>query len=139
MAGASNQLDGDLKAVNAGTIHIGAPAASTLLRTAPAAQTQTSVDGSISADATSKIIFNNASVEVSKGNSVSIEGELTSTNGQLVLNDVEEGTVQIATLTQGSTLDAVASVASTTSLAATSMPSATPSPSRTVQKARPLS
>ena len=109
VAGASNQLDGDLKAVNAGTIHIGAPAASTLLRAAPAAQTQTSVDGSISADATSKIIFNNASVEVSKGNSVSIEGELTSTNGQLVLNDVEEGTVQIATLTEGSTLDAVAS------------------------------
>ena len=109
VAGTTNNFDGDLKAVNGGTVHIGAPIASALLKAAPAAQTQTYVDGSITADATSKIIFNNASIEVAKGNTVDIAGELTSKNGQLVLNEAKEGSVKVGTLAEGSTLQAVAS------------------------------
>lgn len=109
VAGTTNNFNGDLKAVNGGTVHIGAPIASALLKAAPAAQTQTYVDGSITADAKSKIIFNNASVEVAKGNKVDIAGELTSKNGQLVLNEAKEGSVKVGTLAEGSTLQAVAS------------------------------
>ncbi len=109
VAGASNTFNGDLLAVNGGTILIGTPApAARVLRTASGAQTQTYVDGSIAADKTSKIIFNNASVEVAKGNTVDIVGELTSTNSQLILNDATAGSVKVGTLTAGSTLQAVA-------------------------------
>ena len=109
VAGAINKFEGDLKAVNGGTVRIGAPLTAALLKAAPVSQTQTYVDGSIVADTTSKIIFNNATVEIAEGNTVDVQGELTSTNGQLVLNEAGEGTVKIATLTEGSTLDAVAS------------------------------
>ena len=109
VAGNTNKFEGDLRAVNGGTIHIGAPIAARLLRVTPAIQTQTYVDGSIAADATSKIIFNNASIEVAKGSTVTIEGELTSTHGQLVLSEAKEGSVKVASLAEGSTLQAVAS------------------------------
>lgn len=105
--GANNTLNGNVSAVEGGVITFG-KAVATFAAT-DSVETNTVINGNVASDGASKIIFNNAAVEIAEGNTVDVKGELTSTNGQLVLNDVGEGTVQIATLTEGSTLDAVAS------------------------------
>ena len=50
-----------------------------------------------------------ASVELAEGSTMKVEGALASTDGVIVLNDAAAGTLSVASLTDGSTLDAVAS------------------------------
>ena len=50
-----------------------------------------------------------ASVELDEGSTMTINGSLQSTEGQIILNDATAGTVSIASLTDGSSLEAVAS------------------------------
>ena len=50
-----------------------------------------------------------ASVELAEGSTMTVEGALSSNGGQIILNDAAADTVSIASLTDGSSLDAVAS------------------------------
>ena len=65
--------------------------------------------GNVSVDQQSSIMLQKASVELAEGSTMTVEGALSSNGGQIILNDAAADTVSIASLTDGSSLDAVAS------------------------------
>ena len=69
----------------------------------------TSITGEVLVDADSVMSLEMASVELDEGSTMTINGSLQSTEGQIILNDATAGTVSIASLTDGSSLEAVAS------------------------------
>lgn len=69
----------------------------------------TSITGEVSVDAGSVMSLKMASVELTEGSTMTVNGSLESTEGQIILNDAAEGTLSIASLTDGSSLEAVAS------------------------------
>ena len=69
---------------------------------------QSKFEGKLTTDKTSSIGLQKAALELENGSLIDIQGELTSSDGQLLLNEAKEGIVHIANLTQGSSLQAVA-------------------------------
>ena len=95
LKGQHNELTGDVVAMNQGKMNL--------------ENGITNVKGEISIDDTSSMSLNKASVELAEGSTMTIDGSLQSTEGQIILNDAAAGTLSIASLTDGSSLEAVAS------------------------------
>ncbi|MBS5492988.1 MAG: autotransporter outer membrane beta-barrel domain-containing protein, partial [Sutterella wadsworthensis] len=98
--GTNNTLNGDVAVVEGGVIKFASE---------KAVETSTLINGNVTSDSSSKIVLNKASLELAKGNTVAMEGKLESTDGRLVLNEAKQGVVKVDTLTEGSSLQAVAS------------------------------
>lgn len=69
----------------------------------------TTLNGNAKFDESSLMALDSASVDLAEGNTIAVAGELTSNNGQIILNEAAEGIVSIGSLTDGSSLEAVAS------------------------------
>jgi len=95
LAGKQNQIVGDVRAKEQGALGF--------------VSGNTSVAGAVAVDAASTVTLDKASVELAEGSTMKVEGALASTDGVIVLNDAAAGTLSVASLTDGSTLDAVAS------------------------------
>lgn len=94
IGGAENYFTGDVVASNQGSVNLESG--------------HTVVDGNISTDETSSISLQTAALELAQGSTMSVNGSLTSTNGQIVLNDATENTVSIKTLSADSSLQVIA-------------------------------
>ncbi len=69
----------------------------------------TEITGDIKVDNASTITLDNSSVELIEGSTFNVQGALTSKKGQIVLNDAKANTVSVASLSDGSSLEVVAS------------------------------
>lgn len=95
LEGKQNAISGDVLVENHGVMNF--------------ASGMTTITGKISVDADSVINLKKASVELTEGTTMTVDGSLSSTESQIVLNDAAQGTLSIANLTNGSSLEAVAS------------------------------
>ena len=95
LVGKQNRIFGDVVASHHGAMNFGSG--------------NTSITGEVLVDADSVMSLEMASVELDEGSTMTINGSLQSTEGQIILNDATAGTVSIASLTDGSSLEAVAS------------------------------
>lgn len=68
----------------------------------------TEITGDIKVDSASTITLDNSSVELIEGSTFDVKGALTSKKGQIVLNDAKAHTVSVANLSDGSSLEVVA-------------------------------
>lgn len=93
--GKHNEMVGDIKVSSASEISF--------------ANGLTEIDGKVLVDSSSVANLNDAIWNLSKDSTIAIEGALSSTNGEIVLNQFESGAVRIANLTQGSNLTVAAS------------------------------
>ena len=98
VSGKTVALSGDVAVQNAGSLTFGSDEGSSV-----------NVTGKVSVDQQSSLTLNKASVELAEGSTMTIDGSLESTEGQIILNDAAEGTLSIASLMDGSSLEAVAS------------------------------
>ena len=98
VSGQNVALSGDVAVQNAGSLTFGSDAGSAV-----------NLTGNVSVDQQSSIMLQKASVELAEGSTMTVEGALSSNGGQIILNDAAADTVSIASLTDGSSLDAVAS------------------------------
>lgn len=78
--GAQNNLIGDVDISNSGTIALGDAS-------------KTTVDGNITADASSTLSLGNGELELAEGNTATIDGTLSSENGTVVINEVSQGEI----------------------------------------------
>lgn len=92
--GAQNHFTGNVIASNQGSLNLESG--------------HTVVDGNICIDETSNISLQTAALELTQGSTLSVNGSLTSTNGQIVLNDAAENTVSINMLNADSSLQVIA-------------------------------
>ena len=92
LAGKNITLKGDVVAKNAGKLTFGNDTGSNV-----------AIDGNVSVDAQSGLTLNNAAVDLAIGNTMKVDGTLTSTNGQLFVNEAKENLVTIANLADDST------------------------------------
>lgn len=95
LEGKQNAISGDVLVENHGVMNF--------------ASGMTTITGKISVDVDSVINLEKASVELTEGTTMTVDGSLSSTESQIVLNDAAQGTLSIANLTNGSSLEAVAS------------------------------
>lgn len=92
LAGKNITLKGDVVAKNAGKLTFGNDTGSNV-----------AIDGNVTVDAQSGLTLNNAAVDLAIGNTMKVDGTLTSTNGQLFVNEAKENLVTIANLADDST------------------------------------
>lgn len=92
LAGKNITLKGDVVAKNAGKLTFGNDTGSNV-----------AIDGNVNVDAQSGLTLNNAAVDLAIGNTMKVDGTLTSTNGQLFVNEAKENLVTIANLADDST------------------------------------
>lgn len=78
--GAQNNLIGDVDISNSGTIALGDAS-------------KTTVDGNITANASSTLSLGNGELELAEGNTATIDGTLSSENGTVVINEVSQGEI----------------------------------------------
>lgn len=83
--GAQNNLIGDVNISNSGTIALGDAS-------------KTTVDGNITADASSTLSLGNGELELAEGNTATIGGTLSSENGTVVINEVSQGENKVFTV-----------------------------------------
>lgn len=83
--GAQNNLIGDVDISNSGTIALGDAS-------------KTTVDGNITADASSTLSLGNGELELAEGNTATIGGTLSSENGTVVINEVSQGENKVFTV-----------------------------------------
>ena len=89
LAGRTNTLNGDARVVNAGTLNLGSSSGNS----------QTNMNGNMSADSTSSIGLTNATLNLAAGKTVDVDGRVNSNNGTIAINGAaSEKTVNIATL-----------------------------------------
>lgn len=92
LAGKNITLKGDVVAKNAGKLTFGNDTGSNV-----------AIDGNVNVDAQSGLTLNNAAVDLAIGNTMKVDGTLTSTNGQFFVNEAKENLVTIANLADDST------------------------------------
>lgn len=92
LAGKNITLKGDVVAKNAGKLTFGNDTGSNV-----------AIDGNVTVDAQSGLTLNNAAVDLAIGNTMKVDGTLTSTNGQLFVNEAKENLVTITNLADDST------------------------------------
>ena len=95
LAGANNEIVGDIVVTNQSEVSF--------------EKGSTVVAGEINFDATSQMNMVSSSIELATGSLMTVSGSLFTKGGQIILNDATSGTLSIATLTEGSTLEAIAS------------------------------
>lgn len=95
LAGAQNAISGNVIAEDHGALNF--------------VSGKTSITGEVSVDDDSAMSLEKAAVELTEGSTMTVDGSLQSTEGQIILNDAAAGTLTIASLTDGSSLEAVAS------------------------------
>lgn len=98
VSGKTVALSGDVAVKNAGSLMFGSDEGSSV-----------NVAGMVSVDQQSSLTLKKAAVELTAGSTMTVEGSLQSKEGQIILNDAAAGTLSIANLTDGSSLEAVAS------------------------------
>ena len=69
----------------------------------------TEVAGNVKVDKQSKMSMDKSSIELKEGSTLDVKGSLNSEKSQLVLNDAKANTVSVASLSDGSSLEVVAS------------------------------
>lgn len=83
--GAQNNLIGDVDISNSGKIALGDAS-------------KTTVDGNITADASSTLSLGNGELELAEGNTATIGGTLSSENGTVIINEVSQGENKVFTV-----------------------------------------
>lgn len=94
LAGANNEIVGDINVTNKSVVSF--------------EKGSTLVAGDINFDATSQMNMNSSSIELVGDSTMNVNGVLQSKNGQILFNNATPGIVNISTLSDNSTLEAVA-------------------------------
>ena len=69
----------------------------------------TTLDGNIDVDEGSSLVLEGSTLQLVQDNQVNVLGQVSSTNGKLILNEAKQDIVNISKITEGSNLQAIAS------------------------------
>ena len=69
----------------------------------------TTLDGNIDVDKGSSLVLEGSTLQLVQDNQVNVLGQVSSTNGKLILNEAKQDIVNISKITEGSNLQAIAS------------------------------
>lgn len=98
LSGKTITLNGDVSTTNAGELSFGSDNGSNVF-----------IDGDVTVDANSSLSLKNSTIDLATGNVMNVAGTLTSKNGQITVNELQENMISVAMLAADSTFEVAAS------------------------------